>query len=191
MEPRNQEFSRRKSQANGTDKNTSRNRIKNTKEGNKNRLNNPHQGGQRTPKLILDSNIIIKLVMNEPGSKRARATITNLLKKGYTLYTVDIALAGGLNAIWKHTNIHKDLRPEETNPTIDDLTKIYDGLGILTTRELKEATTEIALTQNITIYDSLYVAATQKLNGTLYTADQKLHNTANKIINSRLLKPKP
>ena len=191
MEPRNQKFSRRKSQANGTDKNTSRNRIKNRKEANKNRLNHPHQGGQRTPKLILDSNILIKLVMGERGSKRARATITNLLKKGYTLYTVDIALAEGLNAIWKHANIHKDLRPEETNPAMDDLTKIYDGLGILTTRELKEETTEIALAQNITIYDSLYVAATQKLNGTLYTADQKLHNTANKIINSRLLKPKP
>jgi predicted nucleic acid-binding protein len=132
----------------------------------------------------------MKLVMSEPGSKEARTTITNVLKKGYTLYTVDIALAESLNVIWKHTNIFKDLRPEETNPTVEDLTKIYDGLNIITTREIKEETIHIALAQNITIYDSLYIAATQKLNGTLYTADQKLFTAANRITKSKLLKSK-
>ena len=94
---------------------------------------------------------------------------------------MDIALAESLNAIWKHANIHKDLKHEEANAAINDLTKIYDALHIISTRELTQKTTEIALTQNITIYDSLYLAATQKLNATLYTADQKLHNIANKI----------
>jgi predicted nucleic acid-binding protein len=132
----------------------------------------------------------MKLVMNEPGSKEARTTITNVLKKMYTLYSVDIALAESLNVIWKHTNILKDLTPEETNPTIEDLTKIYDELNIITTREIKEETIHIALSQNITVYDSLYIAATQKLNGTLYTADQKLFTVANRITNSKLLKSK-
>jgi len=113
------------------------------------------------------------------------------MKKGYTLHTVDIALAEGLNAIWKHANLIKDLKKEETKPTTQDLTKIYDEIGTLTTRELTEEAMDIALTQNITIYDSLYIAATQKLNGTLYTADQKLHNTTNKITNSKLLRTKP
>jgi predicted nucleic acid-binding protein len=128
-------------------------------------------------------------VTNEPNSKQARTTITALIKKGYALYTVDIALAESLNAIWKHTKIQKDLKPEETKPITQDLIKIYDKLNIITTRELTEETTNIALAQNITIYDALYTAGTQKLNATLYTADQKLHNTANKITNSKLLKP--
>lgn len=131
----------------------------------------------------------MKLVTNEPNSKEARTTITTLIKKGYNLHTVDIALAESLNAIWRHTKIHKDLKPEDAKPTTQDLTKIFDKLDILTTRELTEETTEIALTQNITIYDALYIAATQKLNATLYTADQKLHNTANKTTSSKLLKP--
>lgn len=68
------------------------------------------------------------------------------------------------------------------------MTRIYDKIDILTTREIAEETTDIALTQNITVYDALYIAATQKLNATLYTADQKLHNIANKITNTKLLK---
>lgn len=100
---------------------------------------------------------------------------------------MDIALAESLNAIWKHVKIHKDLKTEDAKSAIQDLTKIYDTLNILTTRELSEETADIALTQNITIYDSLYIAATRKLKATLYTADRKLHNTSKKITVSKLL----
>jgi predicted nucleic acid-binding protein len=136
----------------------------------------------------LDSNILVKLVTTETDSKEARKSVTNFLRKGYSLYTVDIALAESLNAIWKHTKIHKDLKTEDMNSTIQDLTRIYDKVNILTTRELAEETADITLTQNITIYDSLYIAATRKLNATLYTADRKLHNASKKIAVSKLLK---
>ena len=136
----------------------------------------------------MDSNILVKLVLAEPGSKEARKSIENFLRKGYSLYTVDIALAEGLNAIWKHVKIHKDLKTEEAKSAVQDLTKIHDKLNILKTHELSEETAEIALTQNITIYDSLYITATRKLKATLYTADRKLHNTAKKITASKLLK---
>jgi len=136
----------------------------------------------------LDSNILVKLVLAEPGSKEARKSIEKFLRKGYSLYTVDIALAEGLNAIWKHVKIHKDLKTEEAKSAVQDLTKIHDKLNILKTHELSEETAEIALTQNITIYDSLYITATRKLKATLYTADRKLHNTAKKITASKLLK---
>jgi predicted nucleic acid-binding protein len=128
--------------------------------------------------------------MNEPGSKEARANVSDSLKKGYTLHTVDLALAESLNAMWKHVNVLKDLKAEEAEPAIKDLTRIYDSLEIITVRSITEETTQIALTHNITVYDALYIAAAQKLKGTLYTADQKLCTTANKITSSKLLKPK-
>jgi predicted nucleic acid-binding protein len=191
MEPRNKRFLRRKSKANRNDKNTSRSRTTSRKATYQDRFNEAHQGGQRTPKLILDSSILVKLVMDEPDSKEARKTVADGLKKGYTLHTVDIALAEVLNVVWKHANILKDLKMEEAKPAAEDLTKIYDGLKIITTRELEDETMQIALTQNMTVYDSLYIAATQKLNGTLYTADQKLYTTADRVANSKLLKSKP
>ena len=137
----------------------------------------------------MDSSILIKLVTNEVGSREARATVTGYLRKDYSLYTVDLALAEGLNAIWKHLRISKDLKTEDAKPTIQDLTSLYDRLGILTTRELSYEAIDIALAQNITLYDSLYIAATVKLKATLYTADQKLHKVAEKVTRSELLQP--
>jgi predicted nucleic acid-binding protein len=189
LEPRSPRLPCRANQTNRINEDPSRNRIKGRKKKNKNRLHHPHQGGQRTPKLILDSNIIAKLVLNEPGSKEARANVTGFLKKGYTLYTVDLALAECLNVIWKHANLLSDLKAEDAKSAVEDLVKVYDGLNIITTREFTTETINTALTQNITAYDALYIATAQKVNGTLYTADQKLCTTANTTTNTKLLKP--
>jgi len=135
----------------------------------------------------LDSNILVKLVTAEPGSRKAKTTVKDYLKDGYSLYTVDIALAESLNAIWKHVKIHKDLEADEAESVIKDLTRIYDSMNVLTTRVLSKEAAEIALAKDITIYDSLYIAAARKLKATLYTADKKLQNASNKIITSVLL----
>lgn len=137
----------------------------------------------------MDSNILVKLVTEATGSKEARISVRDFLRKGYSPYTVDIALAESLNAIWKHVKLHKDLSSEEAKPAIQDLTSIYDKLKILTTRELTEEATDIALAQNMTVYDSLYIAATKKLKGILYTSDQRLHELSNKVTDSVLLRP--
>lgn len=135
----------------------------------------------------MDSNILVKLVTAEPGSRKAKTTVKDYLKDGYSLYTVDIALAESLNAIWKHVKIHKDLEADEAESVIKDLTRIYDSMNVLTTRVLSKEAAEIALAKDITIYDSLYIAAARKLKATLYTADKKLQNASNKIITSVLL----
>lgn len=132
----------------------------------------------------------MKLVLNEADSKEARATVTNSLKKGYAIHTVDFALAEALNVIWKHVNILKDLTAEDGMLVVNDLLRVYDRLSIVISREIADEAVKIALAQNITVYDSLFVAATQKLYGTLYTADQKLCNVSGRDVNVKLLKPK-
>ncbi len=131
----------------------------------------------------------MKLVLSEPGSKEARANVKSYLKKGYALYTVDIALAECLNVIWKHTTLLSDLTVEDTKSAVEYLLKVHNDLNIIATRDLAEETINIAQTKKTPVYDALYVALTQKLNGTLYTADQKLCTTANTITNTKLLKP--
>jgi len=102
---------------------------------------------------------------------------------------VDIALSESLNAIWKHVLIHKDLGIEDSKSAIQDLTKIHDKLKVITTREACEEALDIAFAHHITIYDALYISATEKTRGILYTADQKLHNKVKKITSSKLLEP--
>ena len=100
---------------------------------------------------------------------------------------MDIALAECLNAIWKHTNLLKDLPPKDVNLAIEDLTKLYDDLVITSTRELKDQAMRIAITQNMTVYDSLSIAAAQKLSATLLTADKKLCAKTCNLIKTKLL----
>jgi predicted nucleic acid-binding protein len=97
---------------------------------------------------------------------------------------VDISLAECLNVIWKHTNLLKDLDPKEANLAIEDLTKLYDDLAITPTRELKDLAIHIAISQNITVYDALFIAAAQRMNAPLYTADKKLCEKADKLMKS-------
>ena len=137
--------------------------------------------------MILDSNVLIKLIVNEPNSEKARRRIREVIEKNFSLYTIDIALAESLNALWKHVKLHRDLQKREAESAAKDLKELYDSLNVITTRELLDESVETALTWDITVYDSLYVAAAKKLRATLYTADQKLYNISKKIVSSELL----
>lgn len=136
----------------------------------------------------MDSTILVKIVVNEPGSKEAGTTAAAFLKRGTSLHTLDLAIAECLNAIWKHSNLHKDLTAEDARAAVLDLKEVYDHLLTFTARELAEDAFDIALNHNVTAYDALYIAAARKTDATLYTADRKLHEKATKIIRSRLLK---
>ncbi|PDM26808.1 toxin VapC [Candidatus Bathyarchaeota archaeon B24-2] len=137
--------------------------------------------------MILDSNVLIKLIVNEPNSEKARRRIREVIEENFSLYTIDIALAESLNALWKHVKLHRDLQKREAESAAKDLKELYDSLNVITTRELLDEAVETALTWDITVYDSLYVAAAKKLRATLYTADQKLYNVSKKIVSSELL----
>ena len=92
--------------------------------------------------------------------------------------------------MWKHATLLLDLNAQDTTSATEYLLKIHSGLNIISTRDLAEQTISIAQTKNIPVYDALYIALTQKVNGTLYTADQKLYAIASKITRTKLLKPK-
>jgi predicted nucleic acid-binding protein len=137
--------------------------------------------------LVLDSNILVKLVTGEAGSDEARKTVAASLRDGCTLYTVDAALAEALNALWKHVKIHRDLEVEEVKLAASDLLKIWVRLGVIPTIELYEETLDIAATMNMPVYDSLYVAAALKIEARLYTADRRLYEVSRKKVESELL----
>jgi predicted nucleic acid-binding protein len=187
LEPRSPRLPHRTSKTKGAPKNLKRNRNTRPKKKNQNRLSHPHKGGPRTLNLILDSNIIVKLVINEGDLKQTKAEIQAAIKKGYVLCTVDFALTECLNVIWKHANLLHDL--EDYSATVQDLLAIYDDLTIIPARTITEETINIATTKNISAYDATYIAATQKLGGKLYTTDKKLATTANTITTTKLLKP--
>ncbi|MBS7611780.1 type II toxin-antitoxin system VapC family toxin [Candidatus Bathyarchaeota archaeon] len=130
--------------------------------------------------VILDSNILVKLVANEPGSDEVRKHIEALLEGGSDLYTVDLALLEALNALWKHAKLSGDLDESEALNASEDLIQIYTRLNILESKMLYREVLELALSLNITVYDALYIAATRKLGAKLYTADRRLRDIASR-----------
>ncbi|MGD6807190.1 MAG: type II toxin-antitoxin system VapC family toxin [Candidatus Bathyarchaeia archaeon] len=138
--------------------------------------------------MILDANIIIKLVLNEQNSKETRATIEGFLEKSYLLYTVDHALAECLNVIWKHATLLADLNAEDTKSSTEYLLKIFNRLTIEKTAALAERTMALAQTLKVPVYDALYIALAEKEEGIIYTADKKLATAAKTITKTKLLK---
>lgn len=138
--------------------------------------------------MILDSNILAKIVLEEPDSKQAVAAVKSFVRKGSALYTVDLALTEAMNVIWKHAKLLKELDDKKVASALEDLVRLFDGLNVISTRDLTAESMQIALTRNLTIYDTLYLAAAQKMNGTLFTTDQKLCSKAGETPTA-LLKP--
>ncbi|HSQ48434.1 MAG TPA: type II toxin-antitoxin system VapC family toxin [Candidatus Deferrimicrobiaceae bacterium] len=138
---------------------------------------------------MLDANVIIKLVLNEPDSKVARNTVEGFLEKGHLLYTVDNALAECLNVLWKHATLLRDLSVGDTKTAIHYLLLMFNRLNVTKTPDIAEQTMAIAQTLKVPVYDALYIALAEKEKGTLYTTDKKLATIAGTIITVKLLKP--
>ncbi|MEM2593501.1 MAG: type II toxin-antitoxin system VapC family toxin [Candidatus Bathyarchaeia archaeon] len=130
--------------------------------------------------VILDSNILVKLVINEPGSDEVRRRVEELLRGGFNLYTVDLALPEALNALWKHAKLNGGLDEGETLNAAEDLVQIYSRLNVLESKVLYREALELAPSLNITVYDALYIAAARKSGAKLYTSDRKLKDAASK-----------
>ncbi len=122
---------------------------------------------------VLDANILVKLVTEEPHSKNVRRIVKELSLKAPPL-TVDIALSEALNAVWKHATVHKDLSYNEALGSGRDLKRIYERLNHVSAGEICIEALKYALDRNITIYDSLYVTLARSRGVPLVTCDSQL-----------------
>ena len=137
--------------------------------------------------LLLDSSVLVKLVVNEPGSEDAREAVKKHLREGYKLQTVDVALPEALNALWKHVKIHNDLSEKEAEHVIEDLQRIWNSLYVVSSHEVARRAFQIAVESSLTVYDSLFIAAAVYHSAKLFTADVKLFKSSEKHVDSLLL----
>ena len=128
--------------------------------------------------MILDASFIVKLLVEEPGYELAENHLDDLLRSGEEIATVDIALAECMNALWKHVKIVKDLGEEDFHEAVSDLLKFWENLEIIPTCDLASEAVQLALEEEASIYDSLYVIAAIKRRTGLATFDEKLRSAA-------------
>jgi len=85
-----------------------------------------------------------------------------------------------LNAIWKHCLKTGDLSRSEAFRAVEDLLRIWRLLNIYSSKELAEEAFKLALEENITVYDALYIQLARSTGGGLATFDEKLSGIARK-----------
>ena len=121
-------------------------------------------------KVILDSSLIAAIFFKEEASERAERAVENC-----DLITVDLAAAEVANVAWKRViffNESKEITSKALKGSIDFITGVCE---IITSQELLEDAFEIAIVDKITIYDSLFIAASEREKVPLLTTDGKLY----------------
>lgn len=130
--------------------------------------------------------MIVKLVLQEPGSDEARRIVRESAEEGALLYTPTHAHAESLNAVWKQAH-QKHLTLKQAREATRDLETIMSELNSTPTLTDAPEALELSLKHDTSIYDTLYIAAAQRLNATLLTADKHQHQTAKPRIKTTLI----
>ncbi len=121
-------------------------------------------------RAIFDSSAIAAIFFKEEYSERAERVAEN-----YKLITVDLAIAEVANVAWKRVVFFN----ESKNVILKALKRCIDFIvgacEVITTRELIEDAFEIAISDKITIYDSIFIAASEREKVPLLTTDGKFY----------------
>ncbi len=132
--------------------------------------------------VVVDSSVIASIFFREEASERAER-----VAKDYELTTVDVAVAETANVAWKRVVFFNEPR-ETTLKALKGCTNfIMNVCNIITSQKLLENGFEIAVVDEITSYDALFVAASEREKIPLLTLDRKLYEKLHEKRNIKLI----
>lgn len=133
-------------------------------------------------RVVLDSSVIAAIFFREEASERAERAAEN-----HELITVDIAAAEVANVAWKRVlflDESREITLKALKGCADFIMNVCDTISSL---ELLENGFEIAVLDRITLYDALFVAASEREKVSLLTLDGKLYEKLYKRRNVKLV----
>jgi predicted nucleic acid-binding protein len=117
--------------------------------------------------LIVDASVVMKWFVDEPLHENAR----RLLKTGESLHAPDLLVAEVGNIAWKKAN-RGEIGWEQARKIARSLRD--SPISLQASGELLDRALQLALSIKHPVYDCLYLACTEHLEGTFVTADEKL-----------------
>ena len=120
--------------------------------------------------IVLDSSVIAALFFPEPYSMWAEEVV----KKVDKLYTVDIAYAEVLNVAWKRISLQKQVEKEIMLGLEDAIGFINEVCSVVETKKIFREAINVAVRNNITVYDSLFIALANEKKARLATLDKQI-----------------
>lgn len=133
-------------------------------------------------KVILDSSAIAAIFFKEDSSDRVERVI-----KDYSLVTVDLAIAEVANVAWKRVVLFNESEDVALHALSKSINFINTACEVIRSEQLLEDAFKIAIADNITVYDSLFIAAAERKNVPLLTLDGRLFEKVKSKRNVRVL----
>lgn len=119
--------------------------------------------------IVLDASVLIKLYLNEEGSRRA----VNAAKKAETLLAPDLLWSEAGNILWKYVR-RDELAADAAEAILRDMLQM--PIAVTASADLVPQAFQIATEYDRTVYDSLYLALAVKAKAVVLTADRRLVN---------------
>lgn len=133
-------------------------------------------------RIVLDSSVIAAIFFKEEASERAERVVEK-----YEPITVDVAVAEVGNVALKRVVFFNESK-KTTSKALKRCTDfIINVCDIITSHELLEDGFDIAVTEKITLYDALFVAASEREKIPLLTLDKKLYEKLHEKRNVNLV----
>jgi predicted nucleic acid-binding protein len=123
-------------------------------------------------KAVLDSGVIFALYLEEDASQRAEKAANE-----HSPITLDLAVAEVGNAAWKRVAFFEESK-EAPLLSLSKCLLFIKSCTIMNSSDLAGCAYEIALENNTTFYDSLFLAAAQQVEVPLLTLDRKMYMAA-------------
>jgi len=125
---------------------------------------------------VIDSSALAVFLLKEEGWKRIREIVRE------KPYTIELAVKEAANSIWKRVKLLKDIDENKALILLGDLLKLrrvalrIEPQDVYLTQAL-----EIALKNDATIYDALFIAQALAKKAILVTSDKKQAEIANRL----------
>lgn len=134
---------------------------------------------------VIDASVGIKVLLDEPDTAVAEQLLAAVRDSpAGRLYVPDLFYVECANTLWKYTR-RFGYSIEEAQANLTNLKEL--DLTTVPTSDLLSAALDIGVQHGITVYDSCYVALARLMTAPLISADQKLIQKAQAVIDARLL----
>lgn len=125
-------------------------------------------------KYVVDASLLVKWYIPEQLSEQAQEIMLSAIKGEASLLAPDLILSEVGNVLWKKGR-RGELTPEEIREIADAVIQL-SLVTMVSSNVLLPGALEIALTNDRTVYDSLYMALAVAEEAVFVTADRRLVN---------------
>ncbi len=130
---------------------------------------------------VVDASALFKLIAKEEHSERVRKFFLEKTSIGEPIEVPDIAVSEVLNALWKSYVLKKDISANNLDYASKQFDFIIEQLDLVSASILKDIALKISVEKGITIYDSMYIAASIFKGSPLLSYDKKLIEKASEL----------